>query len=427
MDFQPDSTADLRAARRNILAGTVGSVLEWYDFAVYGFLAPILGHLFFPSDDATASLLNAFGVFAIGYAARPLGGALFGQIGDRVGRKTSLIITMLAMGCGTTAIGLLPVHDRIGTAAAVLLVVLRLLQGLSVGGEYPGAIVFLAEHAPPARRGVHAAWTQLGTLGGFLLGSSVAALVTGILGEDVMRRWGWRVPFLLGSLIATGGIVFRRHMTEPPTFAQATRAGRWPVLVALRVHWPTILKIVGLLPVGAVGFYLVFVYADSYLTEQMHVRAAVALDINTVGLLTMLVCTMPAAWLSDRIGRKPVLYFLTVGTILLAWPLWWMMHQNDPWMILLGQCGFGVVFGAGFAAIPAVMVETLPAAVRCSGVSIAYNLALGLFGGTAPLVATALVARTGDPYTPAWYLIGMAVVSLLVVVRLRETARSPLP
>lgn len=411
--------------RGNLLAGMTGNVLEWYDFAVYGFLAPILGQRFFPDDDPVASLLAEFGVFAVGYAARPVGGVIFGHIGDRFGRKPSLIISVFAMGVATFSIGILPDHSQIGTAAAFLLVVLRVIQGISVGGEFTGSIVFLSEHAPPARRGYFTAWSQLGCVAGFLLGSAVGALVSTILEPETMHAWGWRVPFLLGALIAIFGIVARRHISEVPAMENRTKAGRSPVMAAFRDHWRPMLRIILLILPGSVGFYMIFVYAASYLTEQMHVSTAKAIDINTINLLLMLVLTLPGAILSDRIGRKPVLYFFLSGLVLLAWPLWWLMHQDHFALILVGQMSFAVLLGIAFAIYPATMVEMLPREVRCSGVSIAYNVCLGLFGGTAPLVATYLVERRPDDCVPAYYLMAVAANSSLWSFGCRKQRASP--
>jgi MFS transporter, MHS family, proline/betaine transporter len=413
---------DPGATRRTIVAGTVGSVLEWYDFAVYGYLAPIIGALFFPAGDPLASLLAAFGVFAIGFAARPIGGALFGYIGDRYGRKPALLISMLTMGSATVGIGLLPDHAQIGAAAAVLLVLMRVAEGLSVGGEYTGSIILVAEHAPPGRRGFYAAWPQFGCTIGFLLGSGVGALVSGALGHERMLAWGWRIPFLLGGLIAVWGIAFRRHIAESPAVTASSEARDKPGLAAVVAHWRAIARLVALLCVESVAFYLMFVYAASYLTEHMHVSTARALDINTLSLVVMLAMLLPVAIWSDRVGRKPLLYIGTVGMFALAWPLWWLMQQGTFAAILAGQAGFGILLGLAAGAMPGVMSEMLPPHVRCTATGIGYNVSLGLFGGTAPLVATYLIARTADDFMPAYYVMAMAAVSFVAALGLPETA-----
>ena len=411
------------AARRNIVAGAIGSVLEWYDFAIYGYLAPILGKLFFPASDPVASLLAAFGVFAIGFMARPVGGAIFGYIGDKLGRKPALTISVVAMGASTFAIGIMPTDAQIGASAALCLVLLRIIAGLSVGGEFTGAIILLGEHAPQPRRAYYSIWPEVGCLIGFLLGSGIGAAASTLLGGERMLAWGWRVPFLLGGVIAVWGIVFRSQMTESPELAAARRKvpGAAP-LAALIVHGRIIARFVGLLLVSGVGFYTMFIYAASYLTEHMHVSTARALDINTAGLIIMLALAVPAALVSDRIGRKPLMYVATIGTFVLAWPLWWLMHQHDSLLIFAGQAGFGALFIIGFSNIPPLMSELLPPEIRCTSIGVAYNVSIGLFGGTSPLIATYLVARTADSYMPAFYVMASALLSFIALFGLPETA-----
>lgn len=221
------TSSSIASGRNNLLAATIGNVLEWYDFAVYGFLAAIIGKRFFPADDPLASLLASFGVFAIGFLARPLGGFLFGHIGDRFGRKPALLFSLGLMGAGTFAIGVLPDVSQIGDATAVMLVLLRVLQGLSMGGEYTGSAVYLAENAPQDRRGFIASWSQVGCLAGVLLGSGCAALTSNVIGEAEMQAWGWRIPFLFGALIALWGVIVRRYMIESPVLKDEKKSFRF--------------------------------------------------------------------------------------------------------------------------------------------------------------------------------------------------------
>lgn len=413
--------------RRTLLAATVGNVLEWYDFAIYGSVAAIIGRHFFPADDPLASLLASFGVFALGFLARPLGGIVLGHIGDKVGRKPTLIISVCVMGCGTFAIGVLPGTSQIGDAAPFLLVLIRVIQGLSMGGEYTGSAVYLAENAPDHRRGLIGSWPQVGCLIGVLLGTGCVALVSTLVGEAAMQSWGWRIPFLLGALLAVWGLLVRRQMSEPTAFEEAERVPGLPIVVVLRNHWRPVLRLVCLLMVTSIGYYMQFVYAASYLTETMHVSTADALDINTLAILTMLVVTLPAGWLSDRLGRKPLLAFVAVGSLMFAWPLWWLIHHQSFIFILTGQIGFGLLYGVGFAVIMSTMVEMFPAPVRCSGTAIGFNLCLGLFGGTTPFITTYLVARTSDDFIPAYALMAAGLLSLLALYRLPETSGKPLP
>lgn len=374
-----------------------------------------------------ASLLASFGVFALGFLARPLGGILFGHIGDKFGRKPALLISIGLMGGGTFAIGILPDASLLGETAPLLLVIIRILQGLSMGGEYTGSAVFLAESTPDQRRGYVGSWSQIGCLAGVLLGSGCAALVSNLVGETAMQDWGWRVPFLLGALIAFFGLVVRSRMVEPQVSQNAERVTGLPIVVVLREHWRPVLRLVGLLLVTGIGYYMQFVYAVSYLTDIMHVSTSDAFDINTLAILSMLIVTLPAGAMADRIGRKPMLTLVAAGSIVFAWPLWWLIHHQSFVFILIGQCGFGVLYGVGFTVIMSTMVEMFPANVRCSGTAFGFNLCLGLFGGTTPLIVTYLVVRTSDDFVPAYVLMAAGLLSLLALYRLPETAGKPLP
>lgn len=268
---------------------------------------------------------------------------------------------------------------------------------------------------------------MFGSVVGFLLGSALCSLFSNILGSAEFQDWGWRIPFLFGAVVAFCAILFRRHMTEPASFLETRPLKSLPFVVSLTEHWRAIIQIIGLSLVNAVGFYLLWVYAISYLTERMHVSTTDALDINTLSLVIMLPVITLSAILSDRIGRKPLLYFVAIGTIVFAWPLWWMMHHQSFALILAGQTGFAVLYGAGYAGLSAVMVEILPTRVRCSASGIGYNLCLGIFGGTTPLVATYLLERTADDYSPVYYLMAAALISLITTFYIPETARKPLP
>lgn len=330
------------------------------------------------------------------------------------------------MGLATMAIGLLPVNAQIGTSAAILLIILRIIQGLSVGGEYPGSIIFLAEHAPAEHRGLYTCWPMFGSVVGFLLGAGVVALLSNFLDGAAVEAWGWRLPFMLGALIAVSGLIFRRNMSEPLAFTDTRQEATMPIVRAFREHFPAILRIIALTSVNAIGFYLIWSYATSYLTERMHVSTAKALDINTLSLAIMAPLVPLAAIVSDRIGRKPLLYFVALGSLLFALPLWWLMHHQSFALILAGQIGFAVLYATGYTGLSAVMAETLPAGVRCSAASVGYNLCMAVFGAT-PLAATYLVARTSDDFIPAYCLMAAAIVSLVATFSLKETAGQPLP
>jgi len=410
---------------RQVLAGVIGNALEWYDFAVYGFFAPIIGRVFFPSDDPTASLLAAYGVLAAGFFSRPIGSMVFGHIADRIGRKPSLMLSIAIMGLATLGIALLPGHAELGATAAVLLVVLRTVQGLAVAGEFGASAVLLVEQAPANRRGWVGSWVMTGSNIGFLLGSGVGALISALLAPDQLDDWGWRIAFLIGALIALLALFARRTLAETLT-AEARAASRPPLVEALR-HWRAIAQMVFLLLPTAVTFYIAFVYATSYLTDSMHFSTAEALDVSTLALFVLTAVGPLAGLWTDRVGRRPLLLAVALAGLLLTWPLWYALHQGTLAWILVAQLSFAAINGVGWALSVPLMVELLPPGVRCTASGIAYNLCMALFGGAAPWIATYLVERTGDDFAPAWFIMAAALVSCLAALKLRETAFRPLP
>ncbi len=410
--------------RRLVIAGTAGNIMEWYDFAVYGYFAQVIGRHFFPSEDKVTSLIASFGAFAAGFLMRPLGGVVFGHVGDKIGRKAALTLSVLAMAIPTFLIGVLPDHAQIGAAASVALVALRMIQGLSVGGEYTTSVVFLVEGAASHRRGLAGSWSVFGAVAGILLGSAVGALTTSALSADALHAWGWRLPFIVGLLVGLAGLYIRRQIPEPP--APATAPSRSPVLDACRTEWRAMLRVGALNVLNAVGFYMIFVYVVTYLKEIVHIEAARALDINTINMGLLLLLVPAAGALSDRVGRKPLLILSTLGVLLFAWPLFWLMHHPSFALVLLGQMGFALFIGLFLGVVPVTMVEAFPARVRCSGLSIGYNLCLGLIGGTTPIVTTLLIRRSHDDLSPAYYMMVAAAISLGVVLSLPETVRRPL-
>jgi MHS family proline/betaine transporter-like MFS transporter len=389
-----------RMRRKVVAAGIAGNVMEWYDFAVYGYFARTIGNLYFPSDDPKASLLAAFGVFAAGFLMRPLGAVLFGYIGDRVGRGPSLLWSVLAMAAPTFAIGLLPTYSQIGVSASILMVIFRLMQGLAVGGEYTGSAVFLAETAHPDRRGFAAAWAPFGAVGGILLGSAAGTLVLNALPLDQVVAWAWRVPFLLGVVVGGVGFILRRRM---PHDKPAAAAG-FPLFKAFAQHPVQMFQVMALSLVNAVCFYLIFVYIITWMKQAANIGAAVALRINSLNMALMLGVVLLSAWLSDRIGRKPILTTAAVGLAVFAWPLMALMQTGDIPLVMLGQFGFALLIGSYTGVIPIAMCEIFPRSVRCSGVSTAYNLTLAVTGGTAPALAAWMIDRTGDSLMPAFYI-----------------------
>jgi MFS transporter, MHS family, proline/betaine transporter len=407
------------AVRRGVAAGVVGNILEWYDFALFGFFAQQIGAHFFPAGDPTASLLAAFGTFAAGFIMRPVGGALFGWVGDRFGRKQALLWSVMAMAFPSFFIGVLPGTQTIGVAAPILLLVFRLMQGLAVGGEYGASAVFLVEGAEPGRRGWLGSWAPVGAFAGTLLGSAAGAIVNAVMSPEAVMAYGWRIPFILGIGVGLGGIAIRRYYVERVPHQPPARS---PLGEAFRSHWKTTLHLVALVAGLSVGFYTTFVYAATWLAQVAQVPARTALTINTVAMALSLVASLAAGALSDRIGRRPVLVAWAGGLTLLAYPLMSLMARGETAGILAGQTGLALLVAAGSGALPATMAELAPWRVRCTVVSVSHNLAMALLGGTTPLVGAWLVGRTGHPLAPAAYLAVAGGISLIAALMLPKTA-----
>lgn len=409
--------------RRIVLSGAIGNLMEWYDFAVYGYLASIIGSQFFPSDSPTTSILAAFGAFAAGFLARPLGGIVFGQIGDLIGRRHAMIVSVFAMAASTVAMGLLPTYETIGILAPVMIVALRIVQGISVGGEFTTSIIFLVENAPPGRRAMTAIWGYTGGCAGILLGSAIGAICASFMSETQLAEYGWRIPFLCGGLVAIIGYLIRRGLHAK----DVSGPNKQPLHDTFSRHRTTVLRMM-LLGIGlAVSFYIAFVYAVTYIRQIDRLPESIALDLNTGAMAFLLILYPSAAWLSDRYGRKPVLIsgyaILTFGSI----PLFHLMHSHDPVMIALGDAGFVIGIGLINGGIAATMVELMPHSVRCTSIGLAYNAPMAVFGGTAPLVAARLITETGDPIAPAYWVTATCAISLFAAIFLiPETRERPL-
>jgi MHS family proline/betaine transporter-like MFS transporter len=394
-----------RRTPRLMAAGAIGNLLEWYDFAVYGYFAAAIGRAFFPEQDKVAQVLAAFGIFAVGFMMRPVGGALFGHVGDRFGRSTALTLSVAAMAVPTFLIGVLPGYDVLGLAAPALLTLLRMMQGLSVGGEYTTSIVFLVEHARPGRRGVVGAVSGLGAVSGILLGSATGAILESLMPAQAVEEWGWRIPFWIGLFVGAAGLVLRRGFGEEAKADTRKRPAQRPSLIAtVSRHWRVLAYLAGISVFGAVGFYLMFVYIVSWLQFADGIAPAQALTINTISMALLIPAEVGMAALSDRLGRRPMLLAVTGLAVAAAWPLFWLMHGHEQWMIRAGQLGFVLLVGGYYGCLPAFMVETVAIEVRCTAIALGYNVTLGLIGGVSPLAATWLVHRTGDDFSPAFMI-----------------------
>ena len=406
--------------RKVVAAGMIGNVLEWYDFAIYGYFATAIGKHFFPHEDPVAQLLSAFGVFAVGYMMRPVGGVIIGHIGDRYGRRAALTFSVAAMAVPTFLIGLLPGYATLGLFAPVALTLLRMVQGLSVGGEYTSSMVFLIEHAPHGRRGLMGALISCGACAGILLGSAVGAGFASTMSSATLDAWGWRIPFLLGLVVGIAGYFLRRHVLETVPTVKRQRA---PIVETLHDHWRLVLALAGLSVLNAVGFYISFVYLVSWLQMADGIAPAQALEINSVSMATLLPVMIVTGLLADRFGRKPFLLLACILAFVGAIPLFWLLHHPSALLAQLGQLGLVLIVGLFCGTQPTIMVESTPLPVRCTAISLGYNLCLGVIGGMTPLAATWLVQRTGDEIAPAFLIMAAAAITFVALMWFRETYR----
>ncbi len=414
--------------RKSLIAGFSGNILEWYDFTVYGFFATVIGSQFFPDEDKVVQLISAFGIFAAGYLMRPIGGIIFGHIGDNYGRKKALLISVMMMAIPTTLIGFLPTYDTLGWYAALLLVILRLLQGLSVGGEFTGSISFLVEKAPQNRRGFYGSWSTFGVFGGMLLGSALATLVTTVLTHEEVVSYGWRIPFILGAVIGISGFYMRRHMGSETLEKKSTPEEKTPLVTFWKQYKIPALKIMLISWAFGVSVYLIFIFLPSYLHTFHQVALDVALSAHTITLIVLMLLIPGFGFLSDKIGRKTVLALALGGFIIFSYPLFSLMFQSTFEAILAAMIVFAIFEALFQAGMPALMTEMFPTRIRYTGLSVSYNISLAIFGGTTPLLCTWLVHMSGgNLWMPAYYLILSAVVALLVVFSLKETSNKPLP
>lgn len=406
-----------------VTAGAIGNILEWYDFTLYAYFAPTIGALFFATEDPVAQLLSAFGVFAGGYLMRPIGSFVFGWLGDRIGRKRMLIISVLLMAIPSAMVGMLPTYDQVGNLAPCLLVVLRLLQGLSVGGEFTGSAIFLVEYAPPGRRGIVGSTTYLAAGLGMLLASLVGTLVTDLLTPESVRSWGWRIPFMVGIVAAGVCIYLRSCAEETPSFRRLQERGAVatsPFLEMLVYQRRASITTIGLVSLQTVGLYVPSAFLTSWMITVEKVPAPIALAYTSVSILLMVLVIPIAGHVSDRVGRKPVLLTAALGTILLAYPMFRLMaaasitaHEYLP--CLVGQVVLGVLAGIYQGALPTTLVEMFHSRSRATAMSVSYSLAAGILGGTTPLICTWLVDRTQNILSPAFYLMLVGLVALLVI------------
>ncbi|MQA03182.1 MAG: MFS transporter [Streptosporangiales bacterium] len=414
---------------RAVVAGSCGNLMENYDNLVYAYSAVTIGSLFFPESSELAGTLYTFAVFAVGFLIRPLGALTFGHFGDKFGRRGALVVSVMMMGLATTAIGLLPSYASIGIAAPILLVLMRLLQGFSVGGEWAGSTALLVEYAPPRKRGFFGSFNQVSTAAGFLLAAGVVALNSSIFTEEQVLAWAWRFPFLLSLVTAVVALWLRWGLGETPAFKEEQAKGttaKNPLWDSLRNEFPAVLRGFGFTVLWTVAYFFFLTYVPTFLTQNADVDPGIARTSNLVALAVFTVLIAGFGLLSDRIGRKPLLLAATIGFLVLSFPVIAMLYSGNTAAVFIGQLMIAVILAMFSGPGPAALAELFPTKLRYSTMSIGYNFSVMAFGGTAPFVATGIIGLTKSPLSAAALPTAAAVITLIVILTIRESAHRAL-
>lgn len=431
MTSQPTGTKDESTSpatlRRVVGASFVGNLVEWFDYAVYGYLAVTIAGVFFPESSPTAGLLATFGVFALSFVIRPIGGVFWGQFGDKFGRRRALSLSILIMSAATFAIALLPGYAQIGLAAPVLLLLVRMVQGFSAAGEYAGAAAFLFEYAPKKRRGFYTSVVPASTAGGLLCGSLAVTLLTSTLSDEAMSSWGWRIPFLIAGPLGLIGRYIRVKLEDTPEFRALEHresVAHSPLRETFGRNRRSILVACGVTCLNAVGFYMLLTYMPTYLSTELGMDETAAFVSTTIALTGYIASVFLMGRLSDVVGRARMMFAAGVLFALLAVPVFLLLGVSGLVGVTLVQLALGVLLTMNDGTLPSYLAELFPTHVRYSGFAFSFNTANALFGGTAPFVATALIQLSGTPVAPAWYLAGAGVVAAACLLLAATTARA---
>ncbi|MEV0711664.1 MFS transporter [Nocardia aurea] len=424
----PDNSTELekqpRQLRRSVAASAMGNATEWFDYGVYAATATYLTDAFFPGDLGTLGTMLGF---AVSFVLRPLGGAVWGPLGDRVGRKVVLATTILLMAAATGAIGLIPTHATIGVAAPILLILLRVVQGFSTGGEYGGAATYLAECSTDRKRGFLGSFLEFGTLGGFVGGSAVVLVCQLALGSDAMHDWGWRIPFLLAVPLGLIGWYLRARLDESPVFEEVAERPKPPggLREVLTTYRRETLTLAGLVVALNVVNYTLLTYQPTYLEKTIGMGESATTAMMLTGQVVMMLVLPFFGGLSDRVGRRPMWLVSLIGLALLAVPMYWLMGQGTGWAIV-GFIVLGLLYVPQLSTISSTFPAIFPTHVRYAGFALAYNVSTAIFGGTAPLVNEAVIEATDWALFPALYMVGASLIGLVAWTFLRETAGTSL-
>ncbi|WP_336663672.1 MFS transporter [Kurthia gibsonii] len=421
---------DKKQERRIWLASLVGSSIEWFDYFLYATVAGLVfNQVFFVSEDPTVGLLLSYASLALAFFIRPFGGIIFSHIGDKIGRKKTLIMTLSLMGGATFLMGVLPTYQAIGVAAPILLVSLRLIQGLGIGGEWGGALLLAYEYAPPEKRGLYGSIPQMGVTIGMFLGTGALTFITSVISIDAFVSWGWRVPFILSAFLVLFGFWIRKGIDETPDFKNLKESGevvKLPLFETLKTHWREVLIAIGAKVVETAPFYIFGTFVISYATTQLdftYVEALIAVMVATV-VTTVLIPIMGS--LSDKIGRKKMYIYGVLAMFIYAFPYFLLLHQGTFITLLISTViGLGVIWAPITAVLGTMFSEIFDAKVRYTGITLGYQIGAALAGGTAPLVATALLLEFNNSWIPiALYIMLTAIISLISVWAIRDSKKT---
>ncbi|MEU1015942.1 glycine betaine/L-proline transporter ProP [Streptomyces sp. NPDC005898] len=435
------TVTDEAAVKRAVKAASLGNAMEWFDFGIYSYLAVTIGHVFFPSGNDTVQLVSSFATFAVSFLVRPIGGMVFGPMGDKIGRKKVLALTMIMMAVGTLAIGLIPSYATIGFWAPVLLIFFRLVQGFSTGGEYGGASTFIAEYAPDKRRGYFGSFLELGTLAGYTGAAGLVLILNTALGADTMDSWGWRLPFLVAGPLGLVGLYLRLKLDETPAFQKMEDAtshaapegastvestAKGDLAKIFRQYWRTLILCVALVGAYNITDYMLLSYMPTYLSDELGYDDSHGLLILIGTMIVLMLVISRVGRLSDRFGRKPLLMAGMLGFLFLSLPSFLLIKQGSLLAVSAGMLLLGLSLVCLLGTMSATLPALFPTSVRYGSLSVGYNISASLFGGTAPLVITSLIGVTGTDMVPAYYSMAAAVVGVIAVACMKETAQKPL-
>ncbi|GAA1869207.1 glycine betaine/L-proline transporter ProP [Pseudonocardia ailaonensis] len=407
----------------------MGNAIEWYDYGVYGYLATVIKSVFFPDVSPAAGTILVFAGIAIPFILRPLGGIILGPLGDRFGRRQVLAVTILLMSGSTFCVGLIPGYATIGVWAPILLLFFRLVQGFSTGGEYGGAATFIAEYAPDRKRGFWGSFLEFGTLGGTILGAVLATVVQLGFDDATLQSWGWRIPFLVAGPLGLIGFWLRSRLEDTPAFQYAEAEGKTaasPFKEVIANVWPQILQLVGFVVLLNVADYILLTYMPTYLTQVLEISDTESLLVLIGVMVVMMALIAPVGSLSDRVGRKPVLLTSAIGFLVLSIPAFLLLGQKAVFPVIVGLAIVGILLLLMLGTIGSALPAMFPTRNRYGGFSIGYSTSTAAFGGTAPLIVSALISSTGNDLIPAYYLMGAAVIAIIPILIMPETARKSL-